>query len=144
MVFDIELNKKTYRVNSNEFNKITHNEYTNLCIRDNLGYCERIISLMNELSKSSLIDQCIFYNTMYGGFIPIGCASTFTQITLENTPIPHIENIKYNIQEHDIHNVLIEPTSHDNIYYQFTKLICSCSYTINIECSRPSDLVCLS
>jgi len=113
MVFDIELNKKKYRVNSNEFNKITHNEYTNLCIRDNLGYCERIISLMTELSKSSLIDQCVFYNTMYGGFIPIGCASTFNQITLENTPIPHIENIKYNIQEHAIANISIEPASHD-------------------------------
>jgi hypothetical protein len=38
----IELNKKTYQVNSNEFNTIIHNEYNNLRIKEKLGFYERI------------------------------------------------------------------------------------------------------
>lgn len=47
----ININKREYHVEENEFNKITHNEFSNLVIRDKVGLFERIISLINELSN---------------------------------------------------------------------------------------------
>ena len=68
----VELNKRKYNIQSNEFNVIIHNEYNNLQIRENVGLFDRIVSLLQELSKvkigneiqdqdKEVTKQCIFY-----------------------------------------------------------------------------------
>jgi hypothetical protein len=71
----IELNKKTYQVNSNEFNTIIHNEYNNLRIKEKLGFYERIASLLKELSP--LAARCLFFSQSHGGFLGIQVASHY-------------------------------------------------------------------
>lgn len=84
----VELNNRKYNIQPNEFNVITHNEYNNLQIRENVGLFDRIVSLLQELSKvkigneiqdqdKEVTKQCIFYDVTHGGYIPINCASKF-------------------------------------------------------------------
>jgi hypothetical protein len=72
----IELNKKTYHICDNEFLTIPHAEYNNLIIKDKLGYFERIVSLLCELSIFNRFDL-VTNNQTHGGFIPINCSSNF-------------------------------------------------------------------
>jgi predicted O-methyltransferase YrrM len=111
----IDINKKQYHVLTNEFNKVIHNEYNNLIIREGLGLQERIISLLTELSKALDIETGLFVNPSHGGFIPINCSSQFKNVyilsnqnqnqnqntnTSENT-----KNIETNILLHGVTNV---------------------------------------
>lgn len=66
----VELNNKTYHICNNEFTTITHTEYNNLIIKDQLGHFERIVSLLCELSKLNNFDL-ITNNQTHGGFVPI-------------------------------------------------------------------------
>ena len=47
---NILLNKQEYKVNTNEYNPISHPEYFSLNILDQLGFHERQISLLCELA----------------------------------------------------------------------------------------------
>ena len=111
----VELNKCKYNIQSNEFNVITHNEYNNLQIRENVGLFDRIVSLLQELSKvkteidkqekdKEVTKQCIFYDVTHGGYIPINCASTFDTIHLINQNQNQKDNITENITLHNIKN----------------------------------------
>lgn len=108
----ININKREYHVEENEFNKITHNEFSNLVIRDKVGLFERIISLINELSNCLNIKNALFYNVSHGGFIPINCSQQFENIYLSNTDDI---NITKNIDLHKINNIKFDnnPTSID-------------------------------
>jgi hypothetical protein len=105
----IDINKQSYNVKSNEFNKIIHNEYNNLTIRDSVGSQERIISLLNELSKSLNIDNGIFINPSHGAFVPINCSNVFKQVYIVNTlnDDENIANIEENILLHKLTNILL-------------------------------------
>lgn len=108
----ININKRDYHVEENEFSKITHNEFSNLVIRDKVGLFERIISLINELSNCLNIKNALFYNVSHGGFIPINCSQQFENIYLINTDDI---NITKNIDLHKINNIKFDnnPTSID-------------------------------
>lgn len=103
---DISINKKIFRVNSNEYNKVEHHEYNNLKILDKLGFHERHISLLKEIS---LIAQTIsklynkpnvsMNNVTHGGFIPINCSDFFNNIYINNNPT-HSNNILHNMLKH--------------------------------------------
>ena len=56
----VDINKKKYRVNSNEFNTIIHNEYNNLNIKTGVGEMERVCSLLTEL-QFNRINNIILY-----------------------------------------------------------------------------------
>lgn len=105
----IDINKKQYNVLSNEFNKVIHNEYNNLIIRDSLGLKERIISLITELSRALNIETGVFVNPSHGGFIPINCSNQFKKVyILTNANInENIQNIEANILIHNIKNISI-------------------------------------
>ena len=49
---DVTLNDEEFRVFQNEYNKVDHPEYTNLRILDSLGFHERVVSLLSEISSS--------------------------------------------------------------------------------------------
>lgn len=101
----IDINKKPYNVAPNEFNTIIHNEYNNLIIKEALGYFERVISLLTELSKTLDISECLLYNQTHGGFIPIQCAAQFESVFVLNSGDP---NIAANIALHNVGNVSYE------------------------------------
>lgn len=99
MLIEINIDKKKYNILSNEFKQITHHEFNNLKIVENLGFFERIISLLSELSFLEN-NICIFFNSTHGGFIPINCSNYFKKIILSGCDEKHIENIKKNIEIH--------------------------------------------
>jgi hypothetical protein len=102
----INIDKKDYKVEENEFNKIPHNSYNNLLIRDNVGSFERIISLLKELSFSLKIRNGLFIDQTHGGFIPIQCSAQFENIyVISDNNTNHYNNIKYNINSHNILNI---------------------------------------
>ena len=97
---DISINKKIFRVNDNEYNKIHHKDYNNLNILDQLGFHERQISLLKEISK--IYDKkpsLKINNASHGGFIPIKCSEYFDKIYINNEN-QHQSNILYNIKSH--------------------------------------------
>jgi len=102
----IEINKKNYHVNSNEFSKIDHKEYFNLTIREKLGIFERHISLLNEISEI-FSNRIVLCNPTHGGFIPIQVSKHFTNVFLSNVNSEHYKNIIKNIEHYNISNIKI-------------------------------------
>ena len=111
----VNINKLCYTVNENEFIKIHHDVYNNLCIRENVGLFERIISLLVELSESLGIKNGLFFEQTHGGFIPINCSSKIKNIYVSNTNESHIKNIKDNIELHKVNNLHLVNNVLDNI-----------------------------
>lgn len=107
MTHNILINKEKFQVNSNEYNKIYHEEYNNLNILDQLGFHERQISLLNEISMLYEKVNIKMTNVTHGGFIPIKCSNSFDKIYINNNII-HQNNILKNIISH---------LQNKNIYY---------------------------
>ena len=102
----VDINKNKYYVNSDEFNIVPNYLYNNLKIFDNVGYFERIISLINELSKiNNNINKCIFYNSTHGGFIPINCSKSFKSIYILGSNNEFREKVEQNISFQNIQNI---------------------------------------
>jgi hypothetical protein len=97
---DIKINKELFRLNLNEYTKVYHEEYTNLNILDQLGFHERQISLLKEISKiyKEKIDIKM-NNVTHGGFIPIKCSEYYSNIYI-NLNDDHSKNILQNIVNH--------------------------------------------
>jgi len=102
----VKLNGKEYAVNTNEFEHLPHERYTNLLIRKDISELERIVSLINELSSLN-ITNLIFYNTTKGGYLPINCSSHYENVTIIETHMAHIDNIVTNITKFNVKNVNI-------------------------------------
>jgi hypothetical protein len=107
---NIELNKKSYQVNSNEFNKIIHNEYNNLIIREKLGFYERIASLLKDLSP--LAPQCLFFSQSHGGYLGIESAKHYDKVYFLNNKENHEKNIRTNVLKYGLQNVEWEISEH--------------------------------
>jgi len=105
----IELNKKKYNVCENEFNIIPHKEYNNLSIHENCGYYERIASLLNELRllSDTTTQNLSVISATHGGFLPIECSKFFKNVFMYLTDNTHALNIYFNLQNHDISNVIM-------------------------------------
>ena len=104
----VKINNQEYKVNLYEFDIIKNEEYSTLEIISNLGYYERICSFINELQISmNIFPTCIFGKPTHGGYIPINCSKTFTQIYLPDGLNTHKSNIEYNISSHNTENILI-------------------------------------
>jgi GR25 family glycosyltransferase involved in LPS biosynthesis len=98
------INNEIFQVNENEFTEIKNEDFFNLKLISKLGYFERIVSLLNELSVLS-INRCIFFGTNHGGYIPIKCSKAFDSIILLNVSNNHKVNILKNIDTHGIKNI---------------------------------------
>jgi predicted O-methyltransferase YrrM/GR25 family glycosyltransferase involved in LPS biosynthesis len=114
----VELNKKTYEVCDDEFTTIKHNEYNNLIIKDKLGYFERIISLLCELSKLDNF-ELVSYNQTHGGFITINSCQHFSNCYILKTEGIHQYNILKNISQYNISNIYL----HLQVNKEFNNLI---------------------
>jgi len=105
---DITINGNTFRVNTTEYTKVEHKEYHNLTILDQLGFHERIISLLTELSK--LYEQKVsirMTDVSHGGFVPIKCSSSFSKIFINHNPA-HIGNILHNVSNYTVKNIFYD------------------------------------
>jgi len=110
---DIPINKQLYRVRTDEYCTIHHPEYTNLHILDQLGFHERIISLLTTLS--SLYDQKVnlrLHDVSHGGFIPIQCAPSFHTVYINKNPL-HDTHVLHNIATYHTKNVVHHSYVHD-------------------------------
>ena len=97
---DIFINKKIYRVNNDEYKKVNHEQYSNLNILDQLGFHERQISFLKEITNIYEVKVSLKINKIsHGGFIPIKCSEYFDKIYI-NDDHKHQKNILYNIKEH--------------------------------------------
>jgi hypothetical protein len=95
----VVLNRQEYDVLITEFKKKEHKEYNYLNIIENLGYYERIVSLLASISKLG-IQTAVFYNTTHGGFIPIQSAPSFKKTYLVETDLIHKRKILVNMDRH--------------------------------------------
>jgi hypothetical protein len=105
-MMSVKLNGKEFQINNNEFEHQPHESYTNLLIRKDIGYLERVVSLISELSYLS-VKNLIIYNTNKGGYLPIKCSNYYENITLIETNMSHIDNITSNINKSNIKNINI-------------------------------------
>ena len=99
-----KINGFDYNVNSNEFEKYNHIQFTNLNLKKHVSSLERIISLINECSNLNL-KTLFIYDTQFGGFIPINCSQYFENIFLLETENIHKDNILVNIQKTKLNNI---------------------------------------
>lgn len=123
---DIPINKQIFRVHTDEYSKIDHHEYINLHILDQLGFHERIISLLTTLS--TLYYQKVnlrMAEVTHGGFIPIRCARSFKEVYINNNPL-HEDNIGHNVIKH-----LVDKDK--NIFYHSHAVDKKDLYEINFE-----------
>lgn len=133
---DVYIEKKLFRVNIDEYKKIHHNEYNNLNILDQLGFHERQISLLKEISK--LYEKKInirMNNVTHGGFIPIKCSDYFNNIYINNDK-KHSDNIFHNIVNHIPNN--------KNIYYYREIVEIKNLYEINFDQPELSIIISLN
>jgi hypothetical protein len=100
---NILLNKRGYKINANEFSTIVHNDYNNLIIRENLGYFERVVSLLKDLAVFS--EQCLFFSQSHGGFVPISVAAYYDNIHLLNNEKNQLKNLEENVAGFNLSNV---------------------------------------
>ena len=104
---DITLNKtQRFRVMSTEYTKIEHPNYQNLNILNLLGFHERLVSLLEELSY--LFPEKVnlkMSHVTHGGYIPIQCSPFFKNIYTHynNDHEPLIShNVKYHSRVRNI------------------------------------------
>ena len=83
---EVKIDKKEFTVNDDEFDILPHQEYNNLKILDKVGYYERIIGLISELTKSiKPVDCFLNINSTHGGFVDIRCSDLFSQVFILNS-----------------------------------------------------------
>jgi tetratricopeptide (TPR) repeat protein len=100
----VDINNNTYKVEDTEFNIMPHTEYNNLIIRNNVGYYERVGSLLNELIMNNN-ETLVVVSPTHGGFLPIECSKCFKNVILHLTENYHASNINENITKFDIKNI---------------------------------------
>ena len=108
---NLNINSEPFVVNNDEYVKKYIEEFCNLNIYESLGYHERIISLINELSTLfSSAKSVYFYNVTHGGYIPIKCGDFYDKIYIKNerNSQQHIKNIKKNVNYYNLRNITIE------------------------------------
>lgn len=101
----ININNEEFFVNNDEFNTIiVSDEFNKLNILENLGFQERIISLLTELSSITKLNLKMI-ETTHGGYIPIKVSKYFNKINISHTNDIHMYNIIQNCEMYKIENI---------------------------------------
>ena len=101
----VEIEKRVYVVNDDEFNRLVIDKFCNVNILLNLGLYERIVSLVDNISKHLGIDNCVIINPTHGGFVPIACSQNFKNVYISNVSPEHSVNIATNVENHCVTNI---------------------------------------
>jgi len=107
------INNEEFITNIDEFVNVPIEGYESLNILSNLGFYERIISLLSELTKIFEYKINLLYEgASHGGYVAIKIADKYNNINLINSS--DIENINANIKNYNIGNILFNT---DSIFY---------------------------
>lgn len=131
----VNINKTKYTVCEDEFTVVPHAEYNNLIILKNVGYFERISSLLSELIFNN-IENLVVVSPNHGGFLPIECSKHFKNVFLYLTEQKHYLNISNNILNLNIENVHISEdiyTLNNCVIYSQTGFDIDLDFVINSE-----------
>jgi hypothetical protein len=131
----VNINKTKYTVCDDEFPRVPHAEYNNLIILKNVGYFERIASLLSELIFNN-IENLVVVSPNHGGFLPIECSKYFKNVFLYLTEYKHYLNISENILNLNIENVGISEdiyTLNNCVIYSPTGFDIDLEFVINSE-----------
>ena len=131
----VNINKTKYTVCDDEFPPVPHAEYNNLIILKNVGYFERISSLLSELIFNN-IENLVVVSPNHGGFLPIECSKYFKNVFLYLTEYKHYLNISENILNLNIENVGISEdiyTLNNCVIYSQTGFDIDLEFVINSE-----------
>jgi predicted O-methyltransferase YrrM/tetratricopeptide (TPR) repeat protein len=109
----VEIEKKTYVVNNDEFNRLDIDKFSNVNILFKLSFYERVVSLIDDISKQLDIKSCLVVNPTHGGFVPIACSPNFANVYTIDVSREHSSNIATNIVKHGITNIN-QPFEKDN------------------------------
>ena len=114
---EITLNGEKFYVEKDEYSYIGHHTYTNLKIINKLGEHERIISLLEQISKIYKTKPDLLYlNITHGGYIPIKCANNYSLIYVYTSDNNTIQNLYKNIENKNINTISVNTirNSHPN------------------------------
>ena len=121
----VNIDKKEYQVNNEEFTKIYIQEYCNLNILNELGEIERMIGLIRDISKDLNVNEVFYLNPTHGGILPIQCSHFIKQNTiiydLSTLELfkDHIYNLNTNLKivEPDVFKKINIIVNNENINY---------------------------
>ena len=91
----VKIDGKSYKVLQSEFNE-RKTEYCNLHILENVGYYDRIASLISAISNKIQCKSVVFGSITHGGYIPINC--TINTSFLFDCSSSQQDNITSNIE----------------------------------------------
>jgi tetratricopeptide (TPR) repeat protein len=101
----ITIEKQAYIVNDDEFETLKIPKFCNVNVLVKLALYERIVALLCDLSHKLGLNDCLVANPTHGGFVPIGCSSTFARVETFAVSLEHAENINKNISDQGVTNV---------------------------------------
>jgi predicted O-methyltransferase YrrM len=101
----VEIDKKPYVVNEDEFSKLDIDKFCNVKILLKLSLYERVISLIQDISKQLDLKNCVIINPTHGGFVPIACSPNFENVYISNVSPEHSANIATNIAKYGVTNI---------------------------------------
>ena len=101
----VEIDKKPYVVNDDEFNKLDIDKFCNVKVLLKLSLYERVISLIEDISKQLDLRNFVIINPTHGGFVPIACSPNFENVYISNVSPEHSANIDTNIAKYGVSNI---------------------------------------
>jgi predicted O-methyltransferase YrrM len=135
----VTINKKDFHVKQDEFLEIKHETFSNLKILKDVGKYERIMGLLQELSKVKPMNTnthtllCI--NITHGGFVAINSSNNFKEVYGICQCESHYNNATKNIEKISIPNIFFTDKNNnlDEIIHDITDNITDNSLIIYIE-----------
>lgn len=106
----IKIDNANYEVFEKEFETTYIEKYCNLKIYPEIGFQERLIGLLNDLSEDLCLDSLLCVNSSHGGFIPLNSCCKKVSIFLEEKYKKHNFNITTNIDFNKKKNINIIPS----------------------------------
>ena len=94
----IVLNGYEYLVEDDDFIIKPHQEYNNLKIYPKVGELERIVGLLNDLGENKSNITLLVKGWTDGGFIPINCAKSYTNVIVQSNKDIINNNLAANIE----------------------------------------------
>ena len=96
----VEIEKRMYVVDDEEFKTFVIQKYCNLNILEKIGFYERIVALLCDISQLMKVNNCLVANPTHGGYVPINCANVFDTVYISN--VLQRANIDSNLKETNV------------------------------------------
>lgn len=135
----VTINKKDFFIEQDEFSEIKHETFSNLRILKDVGKYERIMGLLQELTKvkptNTNTHTLLCINVTHGGFLAINSSNYFKEIYGICNGENHYKNATKNIEKISRSNIFFTDKNNnlDEIIHDITDNITDNSLIIYIE-----------